>query len=189
MGAKETVRYWLVGCKPVPSLSQGGRHRKSTGLITTQNGTRSDLSFQGPSESGSKKKNKTSKKEWKWQRGIVAHPLSESQWNRGHFSTEQWESEKHKSWCMPAEGFKGQVATDDGSLLGTAGEWRACGWSVVQLEYDEEMGRNLHGMYGSMEAEFEIQRTIKRAELMAFFCLLKKVIGPGQGACRQQRNL
>ena len=27
-------------------------------------------------------KAKTSKKEWKWQRGIVAHPLSESQWNR-----------------------------------------------------------------------------------------------------------
>ena len=30
-------------------------------------------------------KAKTSKKEWKWQRGIVAHPLSESQWNRGNF--------------------------------------------------------------------------------------------------------
>ena len=26
-------------------------------------------------------KAKTSKKEWKWQRGIVLHPLSESQWN------------------------------------------------------------------------------------------------------------
>ena len=25
-------------------------------------------------------------KEWKWERGIVAHPLSGSQWNRGHFS-------------------------------------------------------------------------------------------------------
>ena len=29
---------------------------------------------------------RTSKKEWKWQRGIATHPLSESQWNRGHFS-------------------------------------------------------------------------------------------------------
>ena len=44
-------------------------------------------------------KAKTSKKEWKWQRGIVAHPLSESQWNRGHFSMQKWESEKHKSWA------------------------------------------------------------------------------------------
>ena len=43
--------------------------------------------------------------------------------------------------------------------------------------YDEELGP-LHGMYGSTEAEFEVQRTVKRAELKAFLCLLKKVIGP-----------
>ena len=36
----------------------------------------------------------------------------------------------------------------------------------------------LYGMYGSKEAELEVQRTIKRAELTAFLCLLKKVIGP-----------
>ena len=59
----------------------------------------------------------------------------------------------------------------------TAGKWGACGWSVVQLDYDEELGP-LHGMYGSLEAEVEVQRTIKRAELTAFFCLLTKVIGP-----------
>ena len=29
-----------------------------------------------------------------------------------------------------------------------------------------------------MEAAFEVQRTIKRAELTAFLCLLKKIIGP-----------
>ena len=38
---------------------------------------------------------------------------------------------------MPAEEFKGHVATD-GSLLGTAGEWRACGLSVVELDFEEE---------------------------------------------------
>ena len=27
----------------------------------------------------------------------------------------KWESEKHESWCMPAEA--------DGSLLGKAGKW------------------------------------------------------------------
>ena len=88
----------------------------------------------------------------------------------------KWESEKHKSWEMSPEGFKGRVATD-GSLLGTAGKWRACGWSVVQLDYDEELGP-LHGMYGSMEAKFEVQRTMKRVELTAFLGLLKKVTGP-----------
>ena len=84
-----------------------------------------------------------------------------------------WKSEKHKSWGMPAEGFKGHVATD-GSLLGNAGNWRACGWAVVQLDCDEEM-RPLSGMNGSMEAEYDVQRTIKRAELAAFLCLLRKV--------------
>ena len=39
---------------------------------------------------------------------------------------------------MPAEAFKGHVATD-GSLLGTAGKWRACGWSLAQLDDDEEV--------------------------------------------------
>ena len=33
-------------------------------------------------------------------------------------------------------------------------------------------------MYGSMEAELEVQRSINRAELTTFFCLLKKVIAP-----------
>ena len=44
----------------------------------------------------------------------------------------KWESEKHKIWSMPAEGPKGHVATD-GSLLGAAGKWGACGWAVVQF--------------------------------------------------------
>ena len=45
--------------------------------------------------------------------------------------------------------------------------------ATLQLDYDEELGP-LHGMYGSMEAEFEVQRIIMRAELTAFLCLLKK---------------
>ena len=84
-------------------------------------------------------KARTPKKEWKWQRGIVEHPFSGSQWNRDHFNMTKWESEKHKSWGLPAEGFRGHVATD-GSLLGIAGKWKTCGWAVVQLDYDEEMG-------------------------------------------------
>ena len=95
---------------------------------------------------------------------------------RGHFSAKKWESEKHKSWGMPAEVFKGHVETD-GSLLGSAGKLGARCWSVVQLVMMKNWGP-LHWMNGSMEAEYEVQRTIKRAELTAFFCLLKKVVGP-----------
>ena len=78
----------------------------------------------------------------------------------------KWKSEKHISWCFPSEGFKGHVATD-GSLLGMAGKWRACGWSVVQLDF-EELGP-LRGMYGLMDAELEVKRTINSAELSASF--------------------
>ena len=77
---------------------------------------------------------------------------------------------------MPVEGFRSHVATD-GSLLGTAGNWGACGWAVVELDYDEEV-EPLLGMYGSVEAEFDVQRTIKMAQLMAILCFLKRVIGP-----------
>ena len=47
---------------------------------------------------------------------------------------------------------------------------------MVQLDYGGEM-RPLHGMCGSLDAEYEVQRTIKRAELTAFLCLLRKVSG------------
>ena len=46
----------------------------------------------------------------------------------------------------------------------------------VQLDYDEDMATCMD--YGSMEAELEVQRTIKRTELTAFPCLLKRMIGP-----------
>ena len=72
--------------------------------------------------------------------------------------------------------FWNHVVTD-GSLLGVSGRWSACGWSVVQLDHDEEMAP-MRGMYGTLEAELEVQRTIKRAELTAFLCLFRKAIGP-----------
>ena len=74
------------------------------------------------------------------------------------------------------KGFRDHVATD-GSLLVVAGKWSACGWSVVQLDHDEEMAP-IHGMYGTLDVELDVQRTIKRAELTAFLCLDRKVIGP-----------
>ena len=85
---------------------------------------------------------------------------------------QKWESEKHKSWDLPAEGFKGHVATDC-SLLGMAGKWGACGWSAVQLDYDEELVP-LHGTYGGGADRF----------LLPF----QESDWTHQGGCRQQRN-
>ena len=64
---------------------------------------------------------------------------------------------------IPVEGFRNHVATDR-SLLGVSGKWSACGWSLVQLVHDEEMG--------------PMQRTIERAELTASLSLLRNTIGP-----------
>ena len=74
------------------SLSDGGRHREAKasplpGMASSKAGYPRILQKVGA-------RARTSKKEWKWQRGIVAHPLSESQWNSGHFRMKQLESEK-----------------------------------------------------------------------------------------------
>ena len=128
-------------------LPDGGWHRETQALLLSGM-ARSEAGYSGVLQKVGAKGGK----EWKWQRDIVA----------------QWESERHRSWSMPVEGFNGHVATD-GSLLGRTVKWRACGWAVVQLVYDENMGP-LHGMCGSVEAEVEVQRTIKRAEVTAFLC-------------------
>ena len=119
----------------MPSMSQGGRHRKAQALTLPR---MYEVRRVIPPEAYKKWEHKarTSKKEWKWQRGTVTHPPSESQWNRGHFSLKMWESEKTKSWCMPAEEFKGHVATD-GSLLDTSVKWEHvaglwCHWNMMK---------------------------------------------------------
>ena len=148
---------------------------ESVKLVTkstiAQNGTNSDVRSQRLSESGSKKRGPQRRSGSGKKRYCEAF----SQVCKSGSLTST------KSWSMPAEGFKGHVATD-GSLPGNAGKWGTCASAVVQLDYDEEMGP-LHAVYGSMEAELEVQRTIKRAERTAFLCLLKRVIVPIKNAC------
>ena len=48
---------------------------------------------------------------------------------------------------------------------------------MVQPDQDEEVGP-MHGMHGTLVAGLEVQRTIKRTELTAFLCLLRKAFGP-----------
>ena len=77
-----------------------------------------------------------------------------------------WESEEHRSWGIPVEGFRNHVATD-GCLLGVVGRWSACGWSLVQVDHGEVTGP-MDVMYGTLNAELDVQRTTKRAELLIF---------------------
>ena len=74
---------------------------------------------------------------------------------------------------MPVEGFRDHVATD-ASLLGG---FRQMGSMWLISDRGEEM-EPVRGMYGTLDAEFEVQRTIKRAELTAFLYLLRRIVGP-----------
>ena len=49
---------------------------------------------------------------------------------------------------------------------------------MVQSDHDEE---STHDMYGTLDVELEVQRTIKRAELSVFVCLLRKMTDPTVG--------
>ena len=88
--------------------------QESTGFTTVENGRKPGGRFRRPSESGSKQRERR-RKSGSGTEVSSCTPLIESQWNRGYFSMIKWESEKHKSWCMPEEA--------DGSLLGKAGKW------------------------------------------------------------------
>ena len=68
------------------SLPDGGRHREAEALPLSGM-ARSKAGYSGVLQ---KMGARTSMKEWKWQRGLVALPLSGSQRNRGHFSVTKW---------------------------------------------------------------------------------------------------
>ena len=77
---------------------------------------------------------------------------------------------------MPVEGFRKHVATD-GAVLVVSDGWSAC-------DHDEEMG----WMCATLDAELEAERTIKRAELTAFLCLLR-IIGPTMAHVDNKSNI
>ena len=81
---------------------------------------------------------------------------------------------------MPVEGFRNLVAAD-GSSLGVSGRWGASVWSVVQLDHDEDM-EPMHGMYGILDFDLEVQRTIKRVELTAFILHFRRT-GAHHSSC------
>ena len=173
-GKDEDLLGCLVRCQSTPRLPDGGRHREAQASPLSRM-ARSKAGYSGMLQEV-RAKGENVKERMEMAKRYSRAPSQRKPMEQGLFSMRKWESEKHKSWGFPTEGFKCHVATD-GSLLGTAGKWGARGRAVAQLDYDEELGP-LHGMYRSMDAEYEVQRTIKRAELTAFLCLLRKVCGP-----------
>ena len=106
----------LAGRIPVNvKFARRRKVQKSIGSTTVQNGKGIRRRSQRFSESGSKKRG-LQRKSGSGKEVFFDHLVSESQRNRGYFSMKKCESEKHKSWCMPAGDFMGR-ATTDGSLL------------------------------------------------------------------------
>ena len=104
-------------------LARWRKAQRSTGSPLPRNEVRQEIP-----EAFRKLEQKTTTtiKEWKWQRGIVEHPLSESQWNRGHFSMRKWESEAQKLG-KTSRRFQGLTAPCWETLAGgehVVGRWR-----------------------------------------------------------------
>ena len=70
-----------------------------------------------------------------------------------------------------------------------SGKWRACGWSVTQLDHEGDMGP-MRGLYVTMEVKNEVQRTRKRGELAPFLYLVESICVPEEksGVSAQKRK-
>ena len=88
MGAEQIVRHWLV------------RRKRKCRRCNKEEGTEKHRPYHCPcwreirsqlSEELRKWKQRarTSKREWKWQRGVVTHPPSDSQWVKSHSSVQK----------------------------------------------------------------------------------------------------
>ena len=75
-------------------------------------------------------KTRTSRKEWKWRRGIVEHPPSGRHWNRAIWSLRSIRA------GAPQQKASSATLPRTAPCWETAGKWRACGGAVVQLDYD-----------------------------------------------------
>ena len=83
-----------------------------------------------------------------------------------NLTVRKWESEKHRSWCMSPMALDWEFQAG-GALAG--GQW--CSSITTEME-------PMHGMYGTLDAELKVQRTIKRSGLTAFLFLFRRIIGP-----------
>ena len=140
--------------------------QRSADCTTARVGRRSDTKSQ-KKLSKCEQEAKTLKKDWNRQRGITPRPLSEGQWRESHLAVRRWESDKHSSRSIPVEGFRNHVATD-----GVGRVWMVSGAA------GSRRGDGADGMYGTLDAELEVQRSIKGAELTASLSSLGKAIGP-----------
>ena len=119
---------------------------------------------------------KTSKEDRRQYRGLTSHPRCGNNWRQSRLIFPKWQSATHKEWRLVPSGLRDHVATD-GFVTEVSDRRGACGLSLLQLDYDGELGPT-RGINGTLEVKSEVQHTIKRAELTAVLCLLESMCGP-----------
>ena len=105
-------------------------------------------------------KDRSSVQDWQWQGGMVPNCVRDEGRRRRHLTVHRWESDKFRDWNLHVPGFRDYMAAH-GSRKGMLVDFGACGWAVVELVHDGEPGL-MHGLFGTMEVELEVQRTILR---------------------------
>ena len=76
-------------------------------------------------------KAKTSKKDWKWQRGVTSHPVSEGHWKKSHLTVWRWESEKAQKVGAFQLMVFGTMSPPMALRWESQAGWGACGWSIT----------------------------------------------------------
>ena len=111
------------------------------------------------------------KEDWKWQRGSTSHFV----WKQLEKTTCHSEGGNLKNTRAGASPTKASgTMWPPTALLGVSGKWGACGWALVQLDQDEEMGRCM----GCTDRQMQSLRFSVRAVLTAFLSLLRKAFSP-----------
>ena len=73
-------------------------------------------------------KARSSKEDWKWQRGLMSYPQFGEHWSCSEPRKQTWISDTSRSWVRREEGFRNHIASD-GSLNQASGRDAACGWA------------------------------------------------------------
>ena len=96
-------------------------------------------------------KGKRFKEHWKWQRGLTSYPKINKESRSSTSWRQKWLSDTSRERNGKVARFRGQTVID-GSSMGGSGREAACGWTVAQLDGDEENELWRAG-YGTMTAE------------------------------------
>ena len=143
--------------------------QRNTGSVIVRRGKKSDMGSPRNGESGSRQQKCPNKIDDGKEDSLRTLQMKAS--CTGASGQQRWVSKQHRNWGWP-----------DGSLFGASGKWER-GCSGLQLNDGNE--GPMFGTCGTLQANLEVQRTIKRAKQTVFCASSGKLSVSHTG---QQRN-